>query len=166
MYAFACACRTKCLLDLKLGSLLQVVTAGCDLRGRDECRSNMIIAVHTDDFFGHILIGLHIDTVARDRDRQLIAVQFRYKLQIGKDTYDILIRYRDTENTIDLLYADGHLTRLNRVSCIDVKLRSAYLTAMEFFDQVQGTLHGHYSRIFIDTLGETHARIRDLTESL
>ena len=56
--------------------------------------------------------------------------------------------------------------RLHRVSGIDIELCSADFTAAQFLDQVKGTFHRHYGRIFIDTLGEAHAGVGNLTQRL
>ena len=81
----------------------------------------MIVAVHTDNLFSDILIGLHIDTVTRDIDRKLITVKFGSEVEVCKNTDDVFIRDFDSENAVYTCDAYSELSGLDGISCIHIE---------------------------------------------
>ena len=117
----------------------------------------MIVAVHTDDFLCHIRVTLyivfalrqHILTVSRYLNGQLVAVDFRCKVQIFHNAENFSFRNFNTEYAVYLADADGNRGRINRVSCIHIEMGAGNFTAAELFHQVQRTFHTKNGRILI-----------------
>ena len=152
MNAFRSAGRTKIASDLKLGTLLQVITAARNLSCRNECGHDVIVTVHTDNFLSDILVRFHINTVSRNIDRKRIAVKLRREIKACKDAYDIFVRNGYSQYSVNLLYADSKFSGLDRIARIDIESSLGDLAAAQFLNEMQSSLHCHDGRIFVNTL--------------
>ena len=124
----------------------------------------MVVTVHTDHFLSHIGVGLHILTVSRDLQSQLVAVYYRSKLQAGQDANHILGGNGNTQNTIYLVDAYFHLTRLYGIAGIYITVSLTYLTAAQLFHQMQRSLQSHDGSVLVYALGVTGTGVRDQTQ--
>ena len=57
----------------------------------------------------------------REMNGKLITVKLGCEIKSGKDTDDVIIRNRNTKNSVNLINADLHLPGLYGVACIDIK---------------------------------------------
>ena len=112
----------------------------------------MIVAVHTDDFLCHVRIALdivlslrqHILTVSRNLDGQLIAVDFRCKVQVFHNAENLCFRNFDTEYAVYFADTDSHRSRIDGVSGVHIEMGTGNFTAAKLFHQMQGTFHTKY----------------------
>ena len=66
MNAFVSTCCTQCSLQLQLALLAKIQATHSNLGCWHEGWDDMVIAVHTDDFFRNIRIVFHIFTICRN----------------------------------------------------------------------------------------------------
>ena len=151
-------------LQLHLLLLLLVQSSHRNLGIRHEGRDHMLITVHTDDFLCDILIALHVLTVCRNLQGQLVALDGRSELQILHDMKNLFIWNLNAENVVDT--ADAHLQRsgLCGISRVDIHMRRGNLAAAKLLDQMQRTLHRVDRGIFVNTLLVLRTCIRALSE--
>ena len=80
MDSLECANAAQCSLHLQDGLLTQVASTDGYLCSREEGGFDVVIAVHTDDFFCDIRVILHVLAVCREVQGQLVAVDFRLEV--------------------------------------------------------------------------------------
>ena len=114
----------------------------------------MIVAVHPDNFLGNIRIRFHILTVRRNLNSQVIPFNFRCKVQVIQDSYNLFIRNFNSQNSIDTFHTDCHFFRLHGISGRNFYMSRAYLTTAKLLYQMQSPLHCHNRCVLIHTLGK------------
>ena len=125
----------------------------------------MLISVHADNFFSHIRVRIHILTICRHLQGQLISVDCRSKVQILHNSQNVLLGNLNTQDIVHLSETDLHLPGLYGIAGIDIHMSPGDLTATKFLHQVKGTLHCMNGCVFIHALLISRAGICTLSET-
>ena len=169
VHALVSAHTAQYFLNAHLTALNRIPAAGGDFRFLEESGDQIVIAVQTDDFFGHVLIAFHVVAVSGDlKSQHALAVllgDHRLHVQVVHYAYDILIRNCDAQNAADAVDLDAQFAGLYAVSGVDVEMRGGYFAAAELLDQVQGALHGHDGRVLVDALFKAGAGVCSLADA-
>ena len=169
MHALVSAHAAQFFFNPHLAALNRVPAAGGDFRFLEESGDQLVIAVQADDFFGHVLIAFHVVAESGDlKSQHALAVRFcdhRLHIQVVHDADDVLIRNSDAQNAADAVDLNAQFAGLHAVSCVHIKVCGGYFAAAQLLDQVQGALHGHDGRVFVDALFKTGAGISSLADA-
>ena len=94
----------------------------------------MLVPIHTDYFLRHIGVGIHIFSVGRYPDGELVAADCRVKAQVLHDSDDILIRYGNTKHIVYFLDRNLHFSGFNGITGVHIHMRGGNLTAAKLFN--------------------------------
>ena len=129
-----------------------------------QCFGNVVVAVHSGDFFDYIDFKLKVMSIRRDADDKVFAVTASIKFEAEQEGFDLGRSQVDSNNAIGSLRANSYLTKNFRFWIAVGKTFDRFALCY-FLKQPGSFIESYRNVIYIGAALEAVRRVRHHTES-